>query len=197
MLVFDIETIPNEERIKSRQWAEFKEKKQIKDDQDSALYPAFGQVVCICAWDQLNNRKFKKCVEDERDLLLSFNDFMSKDEILAGQFIKGFDIPFLASRYIANELSLPDPFRVANKKPWEIVHIDTAELLKFGGFSSPSLDAICLMFGIQSPKEGSVNALGVRQAFKEKRFTDIEKYCSMDVMQTNEVIRILQKYGAM
>lgn len=97
MLVFDIETVPNEERIKSRQWAELKEKKGITDDQEAALYPAFGQVVCICAFDELNGRKFKTCIEDEKTLLTSFFTFVSDNEILAGHFIKGFDIPFCAS----------------------------------------------------------------------------------------------------
>lgn len=196
MLVFDIETVPNEERIKSRQWAELKEKKGITDDQEAALYPAFGQVVCICAFDELNGRKFKKCIEDEKDLLYSFFSFVSENEILAGHFIKGFDIPFCASRAMANKIQLAKPFQVAGKKPWEMVHIDTAEILKFGGFNSPSLDAACLMLGIESSKEGSINALGVRKAFQEKRYEEISSYCGRDVVQNNKVIKILQQYGA-
>jgi hypothetical protein len=44
---------------------------------------------------------------------------------------KEFDIPFLARRMI-NQIALPDKLNLFGKKPWEIPHLDTLELWKFG-----------------------------------------------------------------
>jgi uncharacterized protein YprB with RNaseH-like and TPR domain len=52
---------------------------------------------------------------------------------LCGHNAKEFDIPFLARRMIINQI----PTRQAEfirKKPWEIPHLDTLELWKFGDY---------------------------------------------------------------
>lgn len=195
MLIFDIETIPNELAITSRQWQEHKTKKGIESDQDAALHPAFGQVVCVCMYREESKAKFKLCTDDEKDLLGKVQFFM-QNELLAGHFIKGFDIPFLACRYMAHGMEIPKALNCAGKKPWEIPHIDTVEVLKFGGNNHISLDAACLMLGIDSPKEGAVSAMGVRDAFREGRFDDIMNYCSADVQATIKLINVLRRMGA-
>lgn len=84
-----------------------------------------------------------------------FSDFLGKrDRVLCGHNIKSFDIPILACRYLAHGMVLPPALRVLGKKPWEIQHVDTCELLRFGGGARISLDAACLMLGIESPKDG-------------------------------------------
>lgn len=196
MIAIDIETVPDEERIKSRQWAEYKEKKGITDDQDAALLPAFGRVVCICAYDRISKQKLKACGTDEAVLLMDLDLFLSDNAILGGHNIKGFDIPFLSCRYLANEITLPKCLRVAGKKPWDVQHIDTIELMKFGGGQYISLDAMCLMLGVKSPKEGEVSGLGVWQAYKDGRMDQIEAYCSMDVNAWLQCIRIIETMGA-
>jgi len=192
MIAADIEAVPNATAIKSRQWAEYKEKKGITSDQDAALHPAFAQVVCVCAYHVESKTKLSVCSDDEYQILRETKLFLNDcgDTILGGHNIKGYDIPMLANRMLANSLEIPSILRVAGKKPWEIAHIDTVELLKFGGGPYLSLDAICLMLGIPSPKEGSVNALGVWDAFREMRFTDISKYCGQDV---NQWLKVLAK----
>lgn len=184
MIIFDIETIPDEEKIASRQWKEFKEKKKIESDQDAALYPAFGRVVCICAFDQTDGRKLKEAGEDELTIIERFVNFVDQSKgpkVLCGHYIKGFDIPFICVRILANRWIIPSWLNSAGKKPWEILHIDTAEILKIGGMNSISLDATCLMLGIESPKEGEVNALTVWAAYKAKDFSKIINYCCSDM----------------
>lgn len=185
MIALDIEAVPNANAIKSRQWAEYKEKKGITSDQDAALNPAFAQVVCVCAYKPETKAILSVCSDDEYHVLRETKNFLIEcnDPILGGHNIKGYDIPMLGNRMLANSLEIPSVLRVAGKKPWEIAHIDTVELLKFGSGPYMSLDAICLMLGIPSPKEGAVSALGVWDAFKEMRYTDISKYCGMDVNQ--------------
>lgn len=195
MIAVDIETVPDEERIKSRQWEEFKAKKGIEKDQDAALYPAFGRIVSICAYDMETKTFMKRSGDDETSLLSGFSLMLSPNAILGGHNIKSFDIPFLGLRYVANSMFVPQCMRFGTKKPWEILHVDTIELLKFGGNGYVSLDAACLMFGIPSPKEGEVNALGVWDAYKAGSFDLITEYCAKDVKAWIKLYNKLKSCG--
>jgi uncharacterized protein YprB with RNaseH-like and TPR domain len=62
------------------------------------------------------------------------NHFNQPQHILCGHNAKEFDIPFLARRMIINQI-LPDKLNLFGKKPWEIPHLDTLELWKFGDTS--------------------------------------------------------------
>ena len=44
-----------------------------------------------------------------------------------------------------------------------------------------SLDAMCFLFGVESPKNGPVSATGVWDAFKDGDYDGIKKYCGKDV----------------
>jgi uncharacterized protein YprB with RNaseH-like and TPR domain len=57
--------------------------------------------------------------------------FQSTTTYFCGHNAKEFDIPFLARRMI-NQIALPDKLNLFGKKPWEIPHLDTLELWKFG-----------------------------------------------------------------
>ncbi len=45
---------------------------------------------------------------------------------------KEFDFPYLARRMVVNRIGIPGFLKLSGKKPWEINHIDTLELWKFG-----------------------------------------------------------------
>lgn len=184
MIAFDIETIPNEQAIQSDAWKKHKEKKGITDDSLAALHPAFCQVVCICAYDELSQRKFSECGPDEKEIISNFFSFVSESTIpviLGGHNIKGFDIPVTACRAMANGIGVISPFAMAGKKPWEIPHVDSVDIMKFGGGPYMSLDAMCFLFGVDSPKNGPVSATGVWDAFKAGDYEGIKKYCGKDV----------------
>ena len=184
MIVFDLETVPDEEMIKTRQWAEYKQKKGIADDQEAALHPVFGRIVCACAivvkegWPSISI-----CSPNEKELVENFSFFVLKnfDNCLAGHNIKGFDIPFFCHKMLKYGLPFPAQFQVTGKKPWEINHIDTVEIMQFGKGPYISLDQMCLSLGVESPKEGDVNALGVWDAFNAGQYEQIKTYCKADV----------------
>ena len=183
MIAFDLETVPDEVMIKTRQWAEYKEKKGIEDDQAAALHPVFGRIVCACAFVDSDFSSISICSPNEKEIVESFSFFLSKhfDHCLAGHNIKGFDIPFLCHKMLKYGLSFPTQLQVAGKKPWEINHIDTVELMQFGKGPYISLDQMCLNIGVESPKEGEVNALGVWDAFNAGQYEQIKTYCKADV----------------
>lgn len=186
MIFLDIETVPDEAAISSRQWAEHKAKKGC-DDGAAALSPAFGKVACICAWNSgSNNLPFLKSGSVEIDLLTAFAEYLSDNKgiPLSGHNIKKFDIPFLACRFLSASIAIPPAINVAGKKPWEVPHVDTCEWLRFGGGDVLSLDAACLMLGIRSPKTGDVSASTVWDAYRLGDHDGIASYCMADVRAT-------------
>lgn len=191
MIFADIETIPNQEAIESPAWKRAQEKaeksgKELTDHM-AGVKPAFGQVLCIVATVKVGGEwfTFDKIDKNEKLLLAEFIVWLNKLPNDLHIFIahngKDFDLPFLAIRILANGLMLPDCLKVAGKKPWEINHIDTMELVKFGGWgNSMSLDALCLVLGVETPKDG-IDGSEVWEAFKEGRLAEILDYCRKDV----------------
>lgn len=200
----DIETIPHPEAILSPSWGRKKAKDLKKGietgDEQASLVPAFMQVICICALTYQDGKwiSFSKISEDEKQLLIDFEEWrksLSHGDIFCGHFGKGFDFPSLAVAYLRHGLELPNPLRVAGKKPWEIRHIDTAELCKFGGFAPMSLDALCYVLGIPTPKD-AIDGSEVWQAWKDGRQNEILKYCQKDTKALNLCRRKLEKLKA-
>jgi DNA polymerase elongation subunit (family B) len=82
--------------------------------------------------------------------LKDFNNLLgnhfNQQHILCGHNAKEFDIPFLARRMIINQIALPEKL-LFGKKPWEIPHLDTLELWKFGDYKHyTSLKLMCKYF---------------------------------------------------
>jgi predicted PolB exonuclease-like 3'-5' exonuclease len=132
-------------------------------------------------------------IEEELDILeKATRIFDNESVILVGHNIKGFDIPFLAKRYLARKKFIPKTFQVVGKKPWEIPHIDTMELMRFGGGASMSLRSACLLLGIEDPK-GSVCGSEVPQMFREGKVDTIGEYCKGDVIAERELYKRIMR----
>ena len=57
---------------------------------------------------------------------------------------KEFDFPFLSKRILINDLKLPKLLNIAGKKPWELNHLDTMDLWRFGDYKKLHLYKITL-----------------------------------------------------
>ena len=200
MIFFDIETVPNG-NITTKTFMRHCRNRDIDCfAQDgiraASLHPAFCQVVCICAESDYGSALYE-CGADERGVLAKFAQFVGSDAsaVLCGHNIKSFDIPVLACRYLAHGMRLPSVLQVLGKKPWDIHHVDTCEMLRFGGGPRISLDAACLMLGIDSPKD-SMAGSDVAEAFAAGRFADIAAYCAGDVLAVRKIVECLNEIGA-
>ena len=117
---------------------------------------------------------------------------MKDNYILCAHNGKEFDFPFLGRRNLINGLKLPYQLDVAGKKPWEIPHIDTMELWKFGDYKHyTSLDLLAHVFNIPSPKSDLDGALVAKTYYEEKDLLKIKKYCQGDVIT---IAQLLLKY---
>ena len=131
----------------------------------AGIYAEFGKVICIsCGIVQINGDQRKLLLksfagDDERDILASFCDMLSKwsadgNKYLCAHNGKEFDFPYLCRRMVINDVCIPGVLTIGGKKLWEVNHIDTMELWKFGDFKSyTSLNLLATALGIPTPKD--------------------------------------------
>ena len=89
---------------------------------------------------------------------------------------------------IIHGLELPNKLDLFGKKPWEIPHLDTMELWKFGDYKHyTSLKLMANVLGIPSPK-ADLDGSMVRQVYYEEKDLDrIIAYCELDVITMAQV----------
>ena len=90
--------------------------------------------------------------------------------------------------------SFPAKLNLFGKKPWEIPHLDTLELWKFGDYKHyTSLRLLTSVLGIPSPKD-DISGSDVRKVFYEENDIErITKYCEKDVIAIAQVVLKLRR----
>jgi 3'-5' exonuclease len=172
----------------------------------SALMPEFSKVIAFSAGRIVKNGSFSiKLIKsfsgsDEAILLGSISDFLQEvaestwEAILAGAAIIGYDIPFLARRYMANNLDVPEALDLSDCKPWEVGAFDLINIWKGTSFKPSALDSICHCLGVESSKIGDVKGSSVGDVYHnassplDARLHRISGYCDRDVVATGESI---------
>lgn len=213
LLFIDIETVPiapSYEELSlnyKKHWdrkAEFIPHRQEDTPEDlfvkAGIYAEFGKVVCISlgsikCFEEKNTIKLKSFYgEDEKELLARFVEMMNKpgnrkDLILCGHNIKEFDIPYLSRRLMVNGIRFPFLLNLSGKKPWEVTHIDTMELWKFGDRKNfTSLDLLATIFNIPTPKDDIDGSDVARVYYEEKNIERIATYCQKDVVTVAQLM---------
>lgn len=167
--------------------------------QRAAIYAEFGKIVCISVGYFTGNIFRVKSFygEDEKILLEEFKDmlvnkFENSPWILCAHNGKEFDFPYIARRMLINGIKLPKILDMHGRKPWEVPHLDTMELWKFGDYKNyTSLALLSAAFNIPTPKD-DIDGSQVGDVFwKEKDIVRIAKYCQKDVIA---VARLFQRY---
>lgn len=169
--------------------------------QKAAIFAEFGRVMCISVGyirfegDQPVFRAKSWYGDNEVEVLNGFaemlKDYQSKKPgvSLCAHNGKEFDFPYMGRRYVINRLPVPPMLAVQGKKPWETRFIDTMELWKFGDFKSwTSLDLLCAVLDVPTPKD-DINGADVGRVFyEEKDAKRIADYCEKDVLATAQVM---------
>jgi uncharacterized protein YprB with RNaseH-like and TPR domain len=169
--------------------------------QTGGIQAEFGQIICISVGfvksgittgKQLRLKSFYH--SDEETLLKQFSSLLTEHfntpyHLLCGHNAKEFDIPYICRRMLINGLQLPSILDIAGKKPWEINHLDTMELWKFGDFKAyTSLSLLCHVFGIPTPKDDISGADVSRVYYQNEKdiyesgLERIKVYCEKDVL---------------
>lgn len=210
ILFLDIETVPEYELYsqmtdeKKELWAAKTAYKRQEDFTPEEFYDRagiwaeFGKIVCISVGyfntkGDVRNFRVTTFFGEEDILLKEFKNlltthFASPKYVLCAHNGKEFDFPYIARRMVINRIDLPPKLNLFGKKPWEVPHIDTMELWKFGDFKHyTSLKLMTNVLGIPSPKE-DIDGSMVRDVFYIDNDIDrIVKYCELDVIAIAQV----------
>ena len=90
---------------------------------------------------------------------------------------------------IINQIALPEKLNLFGKKPWEIQHLDTMELWKFGDYKHyTSLKLLAAALNVPSPKDDIDGSMVGDVYWKEKDLERIVTYCQKDVITTANIV---------
>lgn len=166
----------------------------------AGIFSEFAKVVCISFGSiyQSDNRQLIRLKslagDNEHKILTDFANIVGKmaatykDVRFCGHNIKEFDIPFLCRRMVINNVALPASMQLSGKKPWEINHIDTLELWKFGDNKNfTSLSLLAQILGIPSPKNDIDGSKVGEVYWQDKDLARISMYCMQDVLTAAKV----------
>lgn len=210
VLMLDIETVPqypsfDELPADLQQLWEQKTKFQRKDGESPAEFYArggilaeFGKIICISVGifstktKDLSLRVKSFYGDEEKEVLQSFIALLNTQAdtlILCAHNGKEFDFPYLCRRILINGLPIPTQLNLHGKKPWEIMHLDTMDLWKFGDFKNyTSLNLLAAVFNIPSPKDDIDGSMVNEVYWKENDLERIRTYCEKDVITTARIL---------
>jgi hypothetical protein len=87
---------------------------------------------------------------------------------------------------------MPDILNIAGKKPWQVGHLDTMELWKFGDHKHyTSLELLAAVLDVPTPKDDICGAEVYNVYWGENDLRRIVHYCEKDVVT---VARILMRF---
>jgi len=138
---------------------------------------------------------------DEKELLESFIALFQNYDQSKIQFCahngKEFDYPYLSRRMLVNGISLPFYLELSGKKPWEVQHLDTLQMWKFGDWKSyTSLELLTQIFDIPSPKS-DIDGSDVNRVFYEEQDLErISHYCNQDIIALTQVFLKMKGYDS-
>jgi len=211
ILFLDIETVPQHasfDELDDDFQALFADKTRYlrKDEftpdeyyERAGIWAEFGRIVCISVgYFKItgDGRSFRTTSfhGSEKTLLIEFKNlleshFNSSRHLLCAHNGKEFDFPYIARRMIIQGIELPYKLNLFGKKPWEVPHLDTLDLWKFGDYKHyTSLKLLTKILGIPSPKD-DIDGSQVRSVFYDE--SDIDRiviYCEKDTVAVAQIL---------
>ena len=212
VLFLDIETVPQKEY-----WSEvpqltqelFSKKTAYQRKEDisaenfyerAGIWAEFGKIICISVayfasnMQERNLRVTSFSGNDEKELLIDFKKLLDTHfnkayHVLCAHNGKEFDFPYIARRMIVHQVELPSKLNLFGKKPWEVPHLDTMELWKFGDYKHySSLQLLTSILGIPSPKDDIDGSEVANVYYKDKNLDRIVKYCEKDTIAVAQLL---------
>lgn len=165
----------------------------------AGIYAEFGKIVCISVGIIRIENGVKKLrlksyfSDDETVLLTDFFELLNqhyntRDSLLCAHNGKEFDFPYIARRALINGIEIPPILDLAGKKPWEVPHLDTLQLWKFGDYKNyTSLSLLTTVFNIPTPKDDIDGSMVNEVYWKQKDLNRIAVYCQKDVVALTQL----------
>jgi len=216
ILFLDIETVPEMENFNEldedkKHLFDLKTQYQRKDEYTpeefydrAGIWAEFGKIVCISVGyftfkGDIRHFRVTTFFGEEKKILIDFstllNTYFNKPQhIMCGHNAKEFDFPFIARRMIINQVQIPNKLNLFGKKPWEVPHLDTLEMWKFGDFKHyTSLKLLTNVLNVPSPKDDISGNEVAQVYYVEKDIDRIITYCEKDVIAVAQIFLRLRR----
>lgn len=216
VLFLDIETVPEFETFSNldetkKELFDLKTKYQRKEEftaeefyDRAGIWAEFGKIICISVGfftfkSDVRHFRVTSFFGEEEKILKDFsnlinNHFGQPQHVLCGHNAKEFDFPFIARRMIIKGIQIPLKLNLFGKKPWEVPHLDTLELWKFGDYKHyTSLKLLTNVLGIPSPKDDIDGSEVAHVYYVEKNIDRIVTYCEKDVIAVAQILLRLRR----
>ncbi|MEJ6791654.1 MAG: 3'-5' exonuclease [Lacinutrix sp.] len=210
ILFLDIETVPEThlfselDTAKQDHWdakSRYQRKEEFSAEEfydRAGIWAEFGKIICISVGyftNQGETRLFRTTsfygeeptlLRDFKNLLISH--FSQAKHLLCAHNGKEFDFPYIARRMIINDIQLPYKLNLFGKKPWEVQHLDTLELWKFGDYKTyTSLKLMTNVLGILSPKDDIDGSEVYKTYYEDNDIDRIITYCEKDTIAVAQI----------
>jgi len=209
LMILDIETVPQYstfDQLPEHMQKLWDHKTQYQRKEETAeefygragIWAEFGKIICISVGIFTKGRGTGLRVKsfashDETELLIKFGDLLRSQPatlVLCAHNGKEFDFPYICRRMLINGLQIPPQLEISGKKPWEVNHLDTMELWKFGDYKNyTSLNLLTAIFNIPTPKDDIDGSMVGHVYWNENNLERISVYCQKDVIATAQLIR--------
>ena len=206
VLFLDVETVPvvykyaDLSKTMKQLWdAKFRFQKEETPEsgyKKAGIFAEFSKIICISV-GILSEETFRVKSfygDDEKKILKDFAALLTKHYNTKGKMLcahngKEFDFPFICRRMLLNGIKLPKALNIAGKRPWEINHLDTMELWKFGDYKNyTSLNLLAAIFNIPTPKDDIDGSDVARVYWEERNIERIVTYCQKDVLTVAQLL---------
>ncbi|MFO7869399.1 MAG: 3'-5' exonuclease [Bacteroidales bacterium] len=169
----------------------------------AGIFAEFGKIICISV-AYIPKKKNKGAIrvasfygDDEKQILQDFSDLVHKHFNTPASYFcahngKEFDLPFIARRMLINGMKIPQTLDTRGKKPWDVQHIDTLDLWRFGDYKNyTSLSLLAHVFNIPTPKDDIDGSMVCDIYWNEGDIKRVVRYCQKDVVA---VLQLFRKY---
>lgn len=216
ILFLDIETVPEEENFnvldeEKKHLFDLKTQYQRKEEYSpeefydrAGIWAEFGKIICISVGyftfkGDIRHFRVTTFWGEEKKILTDFSNllntyFNQPQHIMCGHNAKEFYFPFIARRMIISQIQIPNKLNLFGKKPWEVPHLDTMEMWKFGDFKHyTSLKLLTNVLNVPSPKDDISGSEVGHVYYVEKNIDRIITYCEKDVIAVAQIFLRLRR----
>jgi predicted PolB exonuclease-like 3'-5' exonuclease len=164
----------------------------------AALSPITGKIVCISVGIMDGDKlRMIALTGDERKLIKEFYK-IAQDKFTIVVHNKQFDLPFIRVRAMKHGVTIPTHLNDSFCKPWDVgleprakVKVyDTMDAIKGIGYNNYSLDEVCDVLGVKSPKDG-IGGADVSSEYYKGNLETIVEYCNKDVFAMSQCYHVL------
>ena len=158
------------------------------------IYAEFGKIIVISVgfFHTLEDDSTElriKCIsgDDEKELLNNFKEtvlkFDQKKLQLCAHNGKEFDFPYLCRRMLVNDVALPTSLDLGGMRSWQVPHIDTMQLWKFGDYKSYTpLELLAAVFNLEVDDTDAIEGSDINRVYhQENDLGKITRFCKRNI----------------